>query len=134
MKRMLLVIFLVLPSCLFAHTSFTAGELLKDCKADATQVTSTLDDHFSAGICVGYLTGWMDATTDSVIVTENGPARVFFEDGVTVGRLKRVFTQYMNQHPELENQLASRTLTKAVQEAHLAHLEPVKQPPIVKEQ
>jgi len=133
MKPNLVAVLLLLSSYLFGSSSFTAGELWKDCKADSTKMTSTLDDHYSSGLCVGYMLGWMDATTDSVIVTENGPATVFFEDAVTVGQIKRVFVQYMDQHPEAENKTASLTLTKALQEAHLAHPEPVKHP-LVKEQ
>src|SRR6266446_817409 len=99
-----LIALLLLPSSALAHSSFTAGELLKDCQADATTLTSTLDDHYSRGLCDGYILGWMDASADSVIVTDHGPATVVFDDSVTVGELKRVFIKYMRQHPEFEHE------------------------------
>lgn len=127
-----LVIALILVSSAHGSSSFTAGELAKDCKRDIS-LTSTLDDDYSQGLCTGYVLGWMDTTTDSDIVTEGGPARVVFEDGVNVGQLKRVFIKYMDQHPEFENQPASVALTKSAQDAHLAHAAPVKRP-LLKEQ
>ena len=134
MKTLAAVIaaFLSVPLSL-ASTGFTAGELVKDCKRDTTTLASTPDDHYSMGVCTGYVLGWMEATTDSDIVTEQGPARVTFEESVNVGQIKRVFIKYMDQHPEFEHEPASRTLTKAVQEAHLAHAKRVEQP-LVKEQ
>ena len=134
MKLLVAVIasFLSVPLSL-AGTGFSAGELVKDCKKDTTTLASTPDDHYSTGLCVGYVLGWMDATTDSDIVTEQGPARVIFEEGVNVGQIKRVFIKYMDLHPEFEHEPASSTLTKAVQEEHLAHAKRVDQP-LVKEQ
>ena len=128
-----LIVLLLSSSSAVADSSFTAGELMKDCKADTTKLTSTLDDHYSRGVCAGYILGWMDASTDSVILTKDGPATVAFEDGVDVGQIKRVFMKYIDEHPEVEHEPASRTLPKIMQEAHLAHAVAVKQP-LVREQ
>lgn len=126
MKIVTAVFCLLLCSPLFATDRRTAGDLFEKCKINVgLNGVSSPTDVYKGGICVGYVNGWLDSTSDNVFDTSNGPGVIQFEDGVNVGQIERVFVQFMEKHPELENKLAAPVLTKAVQEAHITHVRAV---------
>ena len=121
----------MLCSPVFGSDRRTAGDLLEKCKINiALSGVSSPTDVYKGGICVGYVNGWLDSTADNVLDTSNGPGVVQFQDGVNVGQIERIFVQFMEKHPELENKLAAPILTKAVQEAHITHVRSVPPEPM----
>ncbi|MGA7796511.1 MAG: Rap1a/Tai family immunity protein [Candidatus Acidiferrales bacterium] len=105
----ILVLFLFCASVAWAgKTTASLGE--KWCNS----VTSTNPaDNFPRGICVGYMSGWKDATENPSVV---------FEDGVTNTQMAKVFIVYMQNHPEEENKPLSDVLMRAMENAGLVKI------------
>lgn len=110
-----------------AHASngpTTAGELLVNCKVSETGV-----DNMRAGLCLGFMEGWLSATIGSTFVMNEAPApiqvfRVSAIDPISVGQLSRVFILYMSKHPEKEGQSAATVVKDASWDAKLFRLVP----------
>lgn len=100
----------------------TAGELLVNCKVSETGV-----DNMRAGLCLGFLEGWLQVTIGSTFVLNEAPApiqvfRVSAAAPISVGQLSRVFILYMSKHPEKEGQEAATVLKDASWDAKLFRL------------
>lgn len=122
MKR-LIVLTLILSGVAVAQKARTAGQLMEDCKAmDLTDKTPALEAA-RWGSCLGFISGWMQAINPSVrITTSNGKANleiVTLADDVTNAQAQRVFLQYIDRHPELENKPAGPVLDGAMRAASL---------------
>ena len=115
----LLAVSLLSSSARASSGPLTAGELLTNCKVSETGV-----DNMRAGLCLGFLEGWLQVTIGSTIVLNEAPApiqvfRVSAAAPISVGQLSRVFILYMSKHPEKEGQEAATVVKDAAWDAKL---------------
>src|SRR5262245_58318538 len=112
MKKFLLVVGLgllasvpVLRAQASHYISPSAGSLKATCSG-GTQ---------DAMCCVGYMSGWADAYVGSAYPTGSEGERIVFrfQDGVTLAQIRRMFIKYVTDHPEVENQSATKVLVTA---------------------
>jgi hypothetical protein len=119
MKQAISLLFLLLvSSSLSVAQSRTAGDLRDACKVEdklhsedrnpSCGISCLADqgpDRMSLGVCYGYMTGVMNATTSFLIRPDNGGVyEMELQDNVTAGQAAHVFVNYINQHPEEENE------------------------------
>ena len=115
-----------------AGTTFTAGELLRDCKEAVAKDAAPDQDRYMAehafeiGLCDGFVAGWFEATRGMIFKSEDRFYKIGFADDVTVGQIIRVFVVYTQKHPEIENKSGDSGLVDAVSEAKLVTFTPVK--------
>jgi hypothetical protein len=118
----LLALILGASSTSVASGPLTASELLVNCKVSETGV-----DNMRAGLCLGFLEGWLQVTIGSTVVLNEAPApiqvfRVSAPAPISVGQLSRVFILYMSKHPEKEGHEAATVLKDASWDAKLFRL------------
>ncbi len=118
--------FMILMLCPFLHASYTAQELSNDCTiSNSDERLKDTHSALSTGICVGFLTDWLQMTYAGAVRGDKVASEVVIEDGVDVGQLMRVFIAYMAKHPEIENKPASIAILASVAEAGLAKIKDV---------
>jgi hypothetical protein len=89
----------------------TAGELSAKCSNETAPAYE---------ICVGFIMGWSEELGYIDEPINNGKlVHFYFEDGVTIGQIMRVFLKYVKDHPEKENQPAIVILFNACSEAKI---------------
>jgi len=118
MKKAISLLLLVLSSSLAIAQAKTAGELRDACKLDdklhSDDSNPSCDIHclanegperMAVGFCLGYMTGVIHTAPNFLIRPDNGGVyEIELQENVTAGQAMRVFVNYMNQHPEEENE------------------------------
>lgn len=123
----LFIIFVLLTASATATTNTTARDLFNNCRELRYATTHSLKDipdirskGAEFGLCLGYMTGWLDGFSATGTLCES---KVCYDsvlaDDLTVGQITRVFVQYMDKHPEQENEPAVWVLTEALHDAGL---------------
>ena len=117
MKVSLALIFALLASATAlpaqSREAFTTNELVSACRIYIQLTERTLpridsSDFTSAGICLGYMTGFAQAASVQV------ESRLCVPASVTTVQSIRVFLKYMDEHPEDLRLPTPRTLTAAL--------------------
>ena len=113
---LLFAVFLVPSRPLHAQgTTRTANGLVNDCTVvDRVNKDSNADAAFQAGRCLGFLSGFMDATQAAGLF---GPKIYCQPSDSTIEQLRKVFLKHMADHPELlhlpEGVMVAAALQKA---------------------
>ena len=118
--------------------SETAGELKNACalgqqkqftvprgtpEKDVPQIL--MRDAHASGECDGFISGWAQTIVGLRVPSDKQREQeVKFADNVTLGQMVRVFTAYIDKHPEKENEPAVEGLWDAMSDAGLAELTP----------
>jgi len=69
--------------------------------------------------CTGYIVAWMDEAQTPHLASDGLMHQGYFADGVTPEQIMRVFTKYIVEHPERENESAFVFLSFSLQQAKL---------------
>ena len=77
-----------------------ASELYAVCK-DVSDTTppATVQTALNTGECNGYLTGWSETITSTVLPTDDSLNILVLADGTTTPKLRRAFNDFMKAHP-----------------------------------
>jgi Ssp1 endopeptidase immunity protein Rap1a len=73
-------------------------------------------DFQETGHCMGYVTGWMDTVNEQLTCEDGRLYTLKFVGDMKVGQVIKVFLQYIDSHPEHEQELAAHVLERALGE------------------
>ena len=107
--------------------SVTGKSLLLTCRAfvanEKTGPPADSSDALRAGMCLGYMNGFM--ASDGLVISEgNKPFNLVFVESVTAAQIAHAFVSYMLKHPEEETHPAAHCVTNAAMNANLLHVVP----------
>jgi hypothetical protein len=126
MKFISLLLLLTMSGIVSAKT--TAADLQVPCKAwipnfQIAITQQTAFQSYQAGKCAGFVGGWQMGVEGTLAADDKGFLQtVTFEDGVTAIQMAKVFSFYMDNHPEEENKPAQVALMHAMLDAKLVTL------------
>jgi hypothetical protein len=113
-----LLLLLTLQGIAIAKT--TAADLKVPCSAWIANFQVPIPQQtpfqsYQAGKCAGYLGGWQMGVEGTLVSDDKGLLQtVTFEDGVTPIQMAKVFSLYLDNHPEEENKPAQVALMHAM--------------------
>jgi len=84
---------------------------------DSRRIKDT--DFQNAGHCFGYITGWMDTAPEGLQCYDGRLYSLKFIGTLKISQVMRVFLQYVENHPEREQQGAAAVLTRALAEKNM---------------
>lgn len=84
---------------------------------DSRRVKDT--DFQEAGHCMGYVTGWMDTASEQLSCDGGRLYSLKFIGEPKVSQVIRVFLQYIDTHPEREQERAANVLERALGEKNM---------------
>jgi hypothetical protein len=103
MKVLLLAFLLIAPASLIAQS--TGNDLVKIC-SEGDKAEGSLDNHFQAGVCAGFIMG-ASTMVDGLCGTKNA----------TNGQMIKIVRKYLDDHPEELNQSAPVLIEKSMKKA-----------------
>jgi hypothetical protein len=128
------VIIAVMAMALFSvgargATDFTNAKEMHDyCKLfdryEQSDKTANSSDALNIGLCLGFMSGWLQEINGLVTIMDEKSYVVSFADGVTVGQMSRVFVLYVEKRPEYDNKTGDYVLSRAMLDAKLLILTP----------
>jgi hypothetical protein len=137
MKTTFWIVALGITLCIPASASTKAQLLQETCQADdrldaarAANDESHLKptDPQGSAFCLGFITGWAQTIDGLAVFEANADATWFsFPNGLNVQQGKKVFLQYIADHPERQDQPAILVLRIALSEKNILekHLVPL---------
>ena len=130
--RLFLIVFaVVLTGTLVAHaTDRPAGDLNRACQslllfsAEASGPAAPDGmDEWRAGLCTGFVAGWVQAMDDSYVRTAEGHLlHIEVLRGVSANRVGRLLADYLKKDPDRNGDFASRVLVDVLGDAGLIHV------------
>jgi len=77
-------------------------------------------DEWRAGLCTGFVAGWVQAVDDSYMRTEEGRLlHIEILPGVTANRVGKLLPDYLKKHPDRNGDSAGRVLVDVLGDAGL---------------
>ena len=77
-----------------------AEELYAVCKdVSDTAPPATVQTALNTGECNGYLTGWSETITSTILPTDDSLNILVLADGMTTPKLRKAFNDFMKAHP-----------------------------------